>query len=49
MKGFDTSRGPDFPLDPSNLLLEVLVPESLKGKTAIIKIKEETLKDPKYI
>ena len=30
MKGFDTSRGPDFPLDPSDLLLEVLVLEGLK-------------------
>ena len=30
MKGFDTSNGPDFSLDPSDLLSEVLVPEDLK-------------------
>ena len=29
-KGFDMSNGPDFPLDPSDLLPEVLVPEDLK-------------------
>ena len=29
-KGFDTSNGPDFPLDPSDLRLEVLVLEGLK-------------------
>ena len=30
MNGFDTSNGPDFPLDPSDVLLEVLVLEGLK-------------------
>ena len=49
MKGFDTSNGPDFPLDPSDLLPKVLVPEDLKKKTGMTKIKENTLKDTKYI
>ena len=35
MKGFDTSNGPDFPLAPSDLLPEVVDPESLKRKTSI--------------
>ena len=43
------SKGPDFPLDPSDLLLEVLVPKGLKRKTSIIKIGEKTLKNPKYM
>ena len=44
------SNGPDFPLDPSDLLPEVLVPEGLKlKKTGMTKIRENTLKDTKYI
>ena len=32
MKGFDTSNGPDFPLAPSDLLLEVVDLKNLKGE-----------------
>ena len=35
MKGFDTSNGPDFPLAPLDLLLEVVDLEGLKRKTSM--------------
>ena len=35
-KGFDTSNGPDFPLAPSDLLLEVVDLKNLKGEVHMI-------------
>ena len=39
-KGFDTSNGPDFPLAPLDLLLEVVDLEDLKGEVRRTQIKE---------
>ena len=44
MKGFDTSNGPDFPLAPLDLLLEVVDLEDLKGEVCMTQIKETIYK-----
>ena len=43
MKGFDTSNDPDFPLAPSDLLLEVVDLKDLK-EVRMTRIKESIYK-----